>query len=172
MTVRSYTVNLLAGGLLLVLSGCVGSDGVNRAEAPVPKGPPLAKTTSAKQNEPGPADPDAPEEFTTTPSGLKYRILRNSTKRKPRGSNKVTVHYKGWLDDGKEFDSSYKRGEPTSFGLDQVVKGWTEGLQLIGTGGMIELEIPYQLAYGEMGRPGSIPPKATLHFIVELLEVQ
>lgn len=121
--------------------------------------------------EPGAVDKDAAEEFTTTKSGLKYRIRRKSDGVKPTAKNEVKVHYKGWLDSGKTFDSSYDRGEPISFGLGQVIKGWTEGMQLIGKGGMIELEIPYNLAYGEEGRPPVIPEKATLHFIVELLDV-
>lgn len=121
---------------------------------------------------PGPEDPDAPTEFTTTESGLKYRILRRSDGRKPTASNSVTVDYVGWLDNGREFDNSYIRREPTSFGLSQVVRGWTEGLQLVGEGGMIELEIPYELGYGAQGSPGSIPPFATLHFKVELHEIK
>lgn len=119
---------------------------------------------------PGPADPDAPTEFTTTDSGLKYRIMRKSDGQKPTASQAVKVHYRGWLDDGTEFDSSYSRGEPASFGLTAVVAGWTEGIPLVGEGGMIELEIPSDLGYGPRGRPG-IPPNATLHFTVELLEV-
>ena len=121
--------------------------------------------------EPGPADKDAPKEFTTTKSGLKYRVLRKSDQVKPTDKDTVKVHYKGWLDNGKEFDSSYgKDGDSISFPLNQVIPGWTEGMQLVGKGGMIELEIPYALGYGAAGS-GPIPPKATLHFIVELLEV-
>ena len=81
------------------------------------------------------------------------------------------MHYKGWFDDKSIFDSSYRKGETISFPLDGVIKGWTEGMQLIGKGGMIELEIPYELGYGERGR-GPIPPKATLHFIVELISIK
>lgn len=121
--------------------------------------------------EPGPTDKDAPQEFTTTPSGLKYRILRKSDGEKPKAANSVVAHYKGWLDNGKEFDSSYARGNPAEFPLNRVVKGWTEGLQLIGKGGMIELEIPSDLGYGPGGR-GPIPPNATLHFIVELKDIK
>jgi FKBP-type peptidyl-prolyl cis-trans isomerase FkpA len=121
---------------------------------------------------PGPTDPDAPTEFTQTESGLKYRILRKSDGQKPTADNTVSVHYAGWLDDKTEFDSSYRRGKPASFQLGQVVAGWTEGLQLVGEGGMIELEIPSFLGYGPQGMPGSIPPNATLHFNVELLEVR
>lgn len=124
-----------------------------------------------KPLEPGKKDADAPEKFTTTKSGLKYRILRKSDGRKPAATDKVTVHYKGWLDNGSVFDSSYARSQTTSFPLNGVIKGWTEGLQLVGEGGMIELEIPYDLAYGAAGRPPKIPAKATLHFIVELFEI-
>ena len=120
----------------------------------------------------GPTDSDAPTEFTQTASGLKYRILRRADGEKPTASNTVTVHYEGWLDDKTEFDSSYRRGEPTTFALGQVVPGWTEGLQLVNKGGMIELEIPSQLGYGPKGMPGSIPPNATLHFKVELLDIR
>ena len=119
----------------------------------------------------GEIDADAPEEFTKTESGLKFRILRNADGRKPVADSEVVAHYKGWFDNGKQFDSSYDRGEPTPFPLNGVIAGWTEGLQLIGEGGMIELEIPGSLAYGPRGRPG-IPPNATLHFIVELKQVK
>ncbi len=125
-----------------------------------------------RSSTPGPEDADAPAEFTTTDSGLKYRILRRSDGKRPTAASTVTVDYVGWLDNGREFDSSYERREPTSFGLGQVVPGWTEGLQLIGEGGMIELEVPYQLGYGEGGKPGAIPPMATLHFKVELHDVK
>ena len=121
--------------------------------------------------EPGPADADAPKEFTATPSGLKYKILRKGTGAKPKASDAVTVNYRGWLDDGKEFDSSYKRGEPISFPLNGVIPGWTEGMQLVGEGGMIELEIPFQLGYGTQGK-GPIPPNARLHFLVELIDIK
>lgn len=114
----------------------------------------------------------AEPEFQSTKTGLKYRILQTSDGRKPAASDTVKCHYRGWLDDGTEFDSSYKRGEPASFPLSGVIKGWTEGLQLIGEGGKIELEIPYELAYGEGGRPPIIPPRATLHFVVELIAIE
>ncbi len=123
-------------------------------------------------NRPGPVDPDAPTEFTVTDSGLKYRILRKSGGRKPAATDRVTVHYSGWLDDTSEFDSSYGRGNAASLPLDQVVEGWREGMQLVGEGGMIELEIPSELGYGAAGRPPKIPPNATLHFKVELFEIE
>ncbi|HEY4260377.1 MAG TPA: FKBP-type peptidyl-prolyl cis-trans isomerase [Schlesneria sp.] len=142
-------------------------------DAPKASDPSLPPSTpSANATLVGKVDDDAPEEFTTTASGLKYRIRRKSDGKKPTAANSVKVHYKGWLDDGKQFDSSYDRGQPIDFGLSQVVPGWTEGLQLVGTGGMIELEIPSKLGYGPSGKPPVIPPDSTLHFIVELLDVK
>jgi FKBP-type peptidyl-prolyl cis-trans isomerase FkpA len=119
----------------------------------------------------GPVDDDAPEEFTETESGLKYRILRKSDGEKANPNNSVTVNYRGWLDDETEFDSSYKRGEPISFPLRGVIPGWTEGMQLVGVGGMIELTIPPELGYGQRGAGAAVPPNATLHFIVELISI-
>lgn len=115
---------------------------------------------------------DASKKFITTPSGLKYRILRKGDGATPKATSSVKVHYHGWRDDGKVFDSSYKRGQSISFGLNQVIKGWTEGMQLISPGGMIELEIPADLGYGARGAGPDIGPNATLHFLVELLEVK
>lgn len=120
----------------------------------------------------GQIDNDAAKEFTETKSGLKYRILRQGAGAAPKATNTVRVHYHGWLDNGKVFDSSYRRNEDISFGLNQVIKGWTEGMQLVGAGGMIELQIPSDLGYGNRGAPPDIPPKATLHFLVELIEVK
>ncbi len=134
--------------------------------------PVLFTDKDSLQYDTGAMDADAPDDFQTTPSGLRYRILRKSDGQKPTGSDNVTVHYRGWLDNGKEFDSSYDRGKPTSFGLGQVVPGWTEGLQLIGVGGMIELWVPPRLGYGTRGSGGDIPPNATLHFVVELERIQ
>ena len=129
-------------------------------------------TTYATAAAPGAADADAPRTFTTTASGLKYRVLRKSKGQRPRATDQVTVHYRGWLDNNTEFDSSYKRDAPATFGLNQVIGGWTEGLQLIGEGGMIELEIPPALGYGARGAGNAIPPNATLHFLVELIDVK
>ncbi|MFM7055758.1 MAG: FKBP-type peptidyl-prolyl cis-trans isomerase [Planctomycetota bacterium] len=120
----------------------------------------------------GPVDQDAAREFQATASGLKYRILRTSEGRKPQATSTVEVHYRGWLDSGRQFDNSYDRGKTASFSLNGVIPAWTEGLQLIGEGGMIELWVPSELGYGARGMPGSIPPNATLHFIVELKSVQ
>jgi len=152
-------------------SGCeTASELADTSEPPTPTAPAL-KPVSA--TEPGPRDPDAPEEFTTTKTGLKYRILRKGTGEKPTAADSVTVNYKGRLDNGEEFDSSYERGEPFTFSLlGGVIKGWTEGVQYVREGGMIELEIPPDLAYGASPPTRKIPPNATLHFIIELIEIQ
>ena len=128
--------------------------------------------SSALAAEPGPIDRGVPMAFIKTESGLKYRILRKSDGKKPKVTDKVTVHYRGWLDDASEFDSSYKRDAPATFPLNAVIAGWSEGLQLIGEGGMIELQIPPSLGYGERGAGDIIPPNATLHFLVELKEIK
>jgi len=109
----------------------------------------------------------------TTPSGLQYKVITLGKGKKPKATDKVKVHYKGTLIDGKVFDSSYDRGEPISFGLDGVIKGWTEGLQLMPTGSKFEFVIPSELAYGESPRPGGpIGPNAVLVFEVELLGIE
>jgi FKBP-type peptidyl-prolyl cis-trans isomerase FkpA len=120
----------------------------------------------------GAPDADAPKKFEATASGLQYRVLRKGSGANPKASNTVKVHYHGWLDDGKVFDSSYERREPIEFPLSGVIPGWTEGMQLVGSGGMIELAIPGKLGYGSRGVPGVIPADATLHFLVELIEVK
>jgi FKBP-type peptidyl-prolyl cis-trans isomerase FkpA len=120
----------------------------------------------------GAIDDAAPKAFAATPSGLQYRVLRKGSGDAPKATNTVKVHYHGWLDDGKVFDSSYDRRESIEFPLNGVIPGWTEGMQLVQPGGMIELSIPGKLGYGARGIPGTIPPNATLHFLVELLEVK
>jgi len=120
----------------------------------------------------GAIDAAAPKAFATTGSGLQYRVLRKGAGASPKATNTVKVNYHGWLDDGKVFDSSYQRGEAIEFPLNGVIPGWTEGMQLVGQGGMIELLIPANLGYGVRGAPPVIPPNATLHFLVELLEVR
>lgn len=106
-----------------------------------------------------------------TDSGLRYIITQEGTGKSPVATDNVTVHYTGKFLDGKVFDSSVQRGEPVQFGLGQVIRGWTEGLQLMKEGGKAVFFIPYTLAYGEQGYPGAIPPRADLIFEVELIKV-
>ena len=157
--------------LCLTISGCGNNlrpgtqsedpvtDTVSR---PVKKTQEEMDTQVTDESEPG---------YSTTPSGLKYRVVREGSDTKPSAQDSVTVHYEGKLEDGTVFDSSYKRGETISFALGQVVKGWTEGLQLVGEGGEIELIIPPELGYGPAGAPPVIPGNATLHFKVELFKI-
>lgn len=108
----------------------------------------------------------------TTASGLQYQVLTEGKGAKPTASDMVRVHYKGELLDGKVFDSSYDRGEPAVFSLQQVAPGWAEGVQLMSVGSKYKLWIPSKLGYGEQGTPGGpIPPNATLVFEVELLDI-
>lgn len=111
------------------------------------------------------------EGVVTLKSGLQYEVLREGNGKKPKATDQVKCHYEGTLINGQVFDSSYKRNEPAVFPLNQVISGWTEGLQLMQEGAKYRFYIPYILAYGESGAGGSIPPFATLIFDVELLEV-
>lgn len=111
------------------------------------------------------------EGIVTTKSGLQYEVLTEGTGKSPKATDTVRCHYEGQLLDGTVFDSSYKRGEPADFGLNQVIPGWTEGVQLMKEGAKYRFYIPYLLAYGERGAGASIPPYSTLIFDVELIKV-
>lgn len=106
------------------------------------------------------------------PSGLQYQVLREGNGNKPSATDQVECHYEGTLINGQVFDSSYKRGQTATFGLNQVIKGWTEGLQLMQEGAKYRFFIPYYLAYGAQGAGQNIPPYATLIFDVELVKVK
>lgn len=111
------------------------------------------------------------EGVVTLPSGLQYQILKAGNGKQPKATDRVRCHYEGMLIDGTIFDSSFKRNEPAVFGLNQVIKGWTEGVQLMSEGAKYRFFIPYELGYGERGAGRSIPPFSALIFDVELLEV-
>ena len=108
----------------------------------------------------------------TTASGLVYQSLKEGAGDSPKATDTVKVHYKGMFLDGKEFDSSYKRGEPTEFPLNRVIPCWTEGVQRMKPGGKAKLTCPPGIAYGERGAGGVIPPNTTLNFEVELVSVR
>lgn len=134
----------------------------------------LQAEKSAKANEEGAAflaENGAKEGVTTTESGLQYEIIVSGNGEKPTTSDQVTVHYHGMLTDGTVFDSSVDRGQPATFGVTQVIKGWTEALQLMSVGDKWKLTIPSNLAYGDQGAGGIIGPGATLIFEVELLKI-
>lgn len=174
----ALTAMLLASSTAFAQGGALGGvlntadklkQDIQTSQAEVTAGP----SDSRERVSPGKIDDDAPRTFTKTPSGLQYRILRKSDKKKPKATDSVIAHYKGWLDTKEVFDSSYRKGSPVPISLNRVVKGWTEGLQLIGEGGMVKLDIPHELGYGVRGTPGGpIPPRARLHFVVELISIK
>jgi FKBP-type peptidyl-prolyl cis-trans isomerase len=133
-------------------------------------------TQTSGDNQPGPASSSASEEsgeMRTTASGLKYQVLKQGTGTvSPKATDTVNVHYHGTLLNGTVFDSSVQRGQPISFPLNQVIKGWTEGLQLMKVGDKFKFEIPPNLAYGENSPTPTIPPNSTLVFEVELLGIE
>ncbi|MCE3273177.1 MAG: peptidylprolyl isomerase [Ramlibacter sp.] len=107
----------------------------------------------------------------TTPSGIVVETLQAGSGASPKATDSVKVHYRGTFQDGREFDSSYKRGQPTSFPLNRVIPCWTEAVQLMKPGGKVRITCPPQLAYGASGAGGVIPPNATLLFEIELVSV-
>jgi FKBP-type peptidyl-prolyl cis-trans isomerase FklB len=139
------------------------------------------KKINAQRAEQGKAQKEAGEKYlaenakkegvVTTKSGLQYKVLSEGTGRQPLAKDTVKCHYEGFLIDGTVFDSSVQRGEPATFPLQQVIAGWTEGLQLMKEGAKYRFFIPYRLGYGEGGAGASIPPYATLIFDVELIQI-
>jgi FKBP-type peptidyl-prolyl cis-trans isomerase FkpA len=128
----------------------------------------LATLAQAQQ----PALASKPVAAITTPSGLVYQSLKDGAGAQPTATDVVKVHYRGTLTDGKEFDSSYKRGEPAEFPLNRVIKCWQEGVAMMKIGGKAKLTCPPSIAYGERGAGGAVPPNATLNFEVELLDIK
>ena len=131
-----------------------------------------AAEANMKEGEAFLADNKTKEGVVTLPSGLQYKILTPGTGPKPTASDTVVCNYRGTFINGTEFDSSYKRGQPASFPVGQVIKGWTEALQLMPVGSKWQLFIPPDLAYGQRGAGGAIGPNATLIFEVELLSIK
>src|ERR1039457_6199055 len=134
---------------------------------------PAADKPAPKAQVGAPADSGQKSDMKTTASGLKYQVLKQGTRTvSPKATDTVKVHYHGTLLDGTVFDSSVERGEPISFALNQVIPGWTEGLQLMKVGDKFKFEIPANLAYGPNSPSPKIPPNSTLVFEVELLGIQ
>ncbi|NNE93679.1 MAG: FKBP-type peptidyl-prolyl cis-trans isomerase [Verrucomicrobiales bacterium] len=142
------------------LSACGGKD--------EPVVPPTPAATAP--NAPAPPVVEQGKTYSTT-TGMKYTVFKVGTGKRPRSFDRVRVHYHGTLQDGTVFDSSVRRGQPSEFPLNGVIPGWTEGVQLMQEGAKYRFVIPHYLAYGLEGKPGSIPPKATLTFDIELIEV-
>lgn len=177
--------SLLFVPLIVALSACGGAatpQAAPTSEAAVEEEPAAEPTAEPTATE-APAEEPAPladagsqagsEELTTTASGLQYVILEEGSGEKPEPGGIVEVHYTGTLEDGTKFDSSYDRGEPIQFvlGQGQVIPGWDEGISLLNVGDKAKFVIPPELAYGERGAGGVIPPNATLIFEVELVSV-
>lgn len=133
----------------------------------------LVSAAACAQNPSKPAAQAAQPEAQTLPSGLVYQSLKEGSGPSPAATDTVRVHYRGTLPgSGKEFDSSYTRGQPAEFPLNRVIPCWTEGVQKMKVGGKAKLVCPPAIAYGSRGAGGVIPPNATLHFEVELLGIQ
>ena len=180
--IREVKIDDFAAGVAVMLEGKIPALSMEEATEVLEKYfSELDQARQAEQAEIGKAFREEGEKFLAenakkegvcvTPSGLQYKVIKEGTGRKPRATDRVRCHYEGTFTDGRVFDSSYKRGEPADFGLNQVIKGWTEGLQLMAEGAKYELYIPYQLAYGETGSQGAIPPCCALRFVVELIKV-
>lgn len=145
---------------LVMVSSCTGADDSGDAGTA-----PRAEAAA------DPAAAPAAAKVVTTASGLKYEVLTSGTGKSPAATDRVTIHYRGTLTDGTEFDSSYKRGAPSTFPVNRVIAGWTEALQLMHEGDKWRLTIPPELAYGKRGAGRLIGPDATLIFEVELIRV-
>ncbi|MDX2017275.1 MAG: FKBP-type peptidyl-prolyl cis-trans isomerase [Planctomycetota bacterium] len=165
----------------LLVAGLAGCSKEQLASTPAPSNPSTSNQSTGNQSpsnqgatKDSAAMPNTPAaaEPVTRPDGLIIQDLVVGTGKVAPPSSTVTIHYRGTLTDGSEFDSSYSRGQPATFPLDRLIKGWQEGIPGMKVGGKRKLTIPYQLAYGEAGRPPVIPPKATLIFEIELFDVK
>ena len=168
-------VPVLAASLLIIGVGALILLGEPNAGKD-PKETEIEKAKQAQANQPGAGSGTIPfpldsEEWKDGPQSLKIWDVVEGTGEECPPRATVTVHYTGWLTSGTSFDSSYKRGEPATFSLNEVIPGWTQGIPGMKVGGKRRLYIPWPMAYGAQGRPGSIPPKADLIFEVELISV-
>lgn len=157
----------------LLITACASDDG---AVSPTvkPADPAAIGGTAVAPGVPPPAPPalpPAPQGVQKTYSGLQYEVLRPGTGARPSSYNRVKVHYHGYLPDGTVFDSSVQRGQPATFGLNQVIAGWREGIPLMQEGAKYRFTVPPHLAYGQRGMPPKIGPNQTLMFDVELIQV-
>ncbi len=166
-----FGVVAIAFGLLMVAS-CTGADQSSDAagSAAADNGKAVERVADSAE-EAKSAAPAAAAKEVTTASGLKYQVLTAGSGASPGPTDRVTVHYRGTLTDGTEFDSSYKRGAPSTFPVNRVIAGWTEALQLMHVGDKWRLTIPPELAYGKRGAGRLIGPDATLIFEVELIKI-
>ena len=160
---------------LALVASTSGSSAFAAASAPAAKKAPTVATAASRAQVPasaasGSASQPIPDAVTSA-SGLVYQSLREGSGASPVATDRVRVNYRGTFADGKEFDSSYKRGQPAEFPLDHVIRCWTEGVQKMKVGGKAHLTCPPEIAYGPNGRPPVIPPATTLQFDVELLAI-
>jgi FKBP-type peptidyl-prolyl cis-trans isomerase FklB len=171
-----FDMNLVIKGLQEVMAGRQAAlDEQQRREAIVAFTQEQAQLLSDKNKKEGAALMTAfkkEEGVRSLPSGVLYKILKNGNGKSPKANDRVTVHYKGTLPDNRQFDSSYDRGAPTSFGVQEVIDGWTQVLQQMKVGDKWKVVVPPELAYGEQGFGPMIGPNATLTFEIELLDVE
>jgi FKBP-type peptidyl-prolyl cis-trans isomerase FkpA len=154
----SHTSLLPLLAAVAALSGCLPGAPASRAPAtaPTPAASPATATGTAR---------------VTTASGIVFEMVQNGSGPSPTATDRVKVHYRGTFPDGREFDSSYKRGEPTEFPLNRVIPCWTEAVQMMKPGGKARITCPPGLAYGERGAGSAVPPNATLNFEIELISI-
>lgn len=190
MKFKALSICALSAGMLMLAGACKNSNkaeaGDSVAVAETETTEVIEQTGDSAAAPAQQADSNAPDfskydakffadsnkaNYQTTPSGLKYVVTKKAEGKKPKATDTVKVNYAGYLTNGTEFDSSYQRGEPTEFPLNGVIPGWTEGIQLMNTGETAVFYIPSNLAYGERGFPGAIPPNSDLIFGVELLDI-